>query len=865
MEEKMEEEFDSRRRARAGSSELVLSVGEYAYTQDTTSGVIKVHTGPTVVNVTGQEFPVTYDPLKRLFSRVALEEARQLSPLAPQGHYCVLWNPAVDDKHPSERDKQVAPDLLVGQRVNIPGPCTFSLWPQQSAQVIGGHHLRSNQYLLVRVYDEEQARQNWTSAVIKPAAPTQAPGGDVSAQPAEPVVELAGEVPEDLSVGRLIVIRGDRVSFYIPPTGVEVVLDPDEEYVRNALTLERLEYAILVDEDGNKRYERGPRVVFPKPTEHFYEELDRAGRRIRAFKPIELNEIQGLHVKVIADYEEGGRRYKEGEELFITGKEVQIYFPRQEHSLISYDGKSKHFATAVPAGEARYVMNRKSGNVHQIKGPTMLLPDPRDEVIVRRVLSDRQCQDWYPGNQEALEYNRQLRELARQAPTTRRGVVSEGEVSRSREQRKAVPAQSTPLERSAVHQDAPAVLADEFTRGSTYTEPRTVTLDTKYAGVPSIDIWTGYAVMVVSKTGERRVEIGPKTILLEYDETLEALNMSTGTPKSTDELVRTVYLRVKNNQVSDLVYAETADHVTVSVWMSLRVNFESKPERWFEVENYVKTLTDHIRSIVKSHVRKVPIEDFYARSEDYVRDVIIGARNEDGSRPGRLFPENGMRITDVEVLQVQVGDERIAALLADAQRAAVESNIELGKAEKELRVAKRMEEIERERAEARAVTDQRKAELTAETIARDLGITLARVGAEVEEKSKRLEAQHAADAVSDAAVEAALGRARKELDQNLTFDRSRQELSRAGLEAETAAAVARFQAAQEGFSEAVLALSSQETLTKVAQALSVQSMLGGKSFVEVVDKIFVDTPLAKLLEKVERRAALPAKPPHGQK
>jgi urease accessory protein UreF len=119
--------------------------------------------------------------------------------------------------------------------------------------------------------------------------------------------------------------------------------------------------------------------------------------------------------------------------------------------------------------------------------------------------------------------------------------------------------------------------------------------------------------------------------------------------------------------------------------------------------------------------------------------------------------------------------------------------------------------------------------------------------------------------VSDAAVEAALGRARKELDQNLTFDRSRQELSRAGLEAETAAAVARFQAAQEGFSEAVLALSSQETLTKVAQALSVQSMLGGKSFVEVVDKIFVDTPLAKLLEKVERRAALPAKPPHGQK
>lgn len=855
----MEEEFEPRRRQRTGSSELVLSVGEYAYTQDTTSGVIKVHTGPTVVNVTGQEFPVIYDPKTRLFSRVALEEARQLSPLAPQGHYCVLWNPAVDDKHPSERDKQVAPDLLIGQRVNIPGPRTFSLWPQQSAQVIGGHHLRSNQYLLVRVYDEEQARQNWTSAVVKPAAPaTAAPGGDAEPAAAEPAVELAGEVPEDLSVGRLIVIRGDRVSFYIPPTGVEVVPDLDGEYVRNALTLERLEYAILVDEDGNKRYERGPRVVFPKPTEHFYEETDRSGRRVRAFKPIELNEIQGLHIKVIADYEEGGRRYREGEELFITGKEVQIYFPRQEHSLISYDGKSKHFATAVPAGEARYVMNRKSGNVHMVKGPTMLLPDPRDEVIVRRVLSDRQCQDWYPGNQEALEYNRQLRELARHAPTTRRGVVSEGEVSRSREQRRAVAAQSMPLERSAVSQDAPAVLADEFTRGSTYTEPRTVTLDTKFAGVPAIDIWTGYAVMIVSKTGERRVEIGPKTILLSYDETLEALQMSTGTPKSTDELVRTVYLRVKNNQVSDLVYAETSDHVMVSIWLSLRVNFEGAPERWFEVENYVKTMTDHVRSLLKSHVRRVSIEDFYARSEDYIRDVILGAKGDDGARPGRLFPENGMRITDAEVLQVQVGDERIASLLAEAQRSAVESNIELGKAEKELRVAKRMEEIDRERAEAKAATDQRKAELASEAVARDLGVTLARVGAEVEEKNKRLEAQRATDAVSDAAVSAALGRARRELEQNLEFDRARHELSRAALEAETAAAVARFEAAQQGFSEAVLALSSQETLTKIAQALSVQNMLGGKSFVDVVDKVFADTPLSKMLEKLERRAALPA-------
>jgi hypothetical protein len=40
----------------------------------------------------------------------------------------------------------------------------------------------------------------------------------------------------------------------------------------------------------------------------------------------------------------------------------------KEHSAIKYDGKAKHFATAIPAGEARYVMNRLSGEIKMHKG-----------------------------------------------------------------------------------------------------------------------------------------------------------------------------------------------------------------------------------------------------------------------------------------------------------------------------------------------------------------------------------------------------------------------------------------------------------------------------------------------------------------
>ena len=47
------------------------------------------------------------------------------------------------------------------------------------------------------------------------------------------------------------------------------------------------------------------------------------------------------------------------------------------------------------------------------------------------------------------------------------------------------------------------------------------------------------------------------------------------------------------------------------------------------------------------------------------RDVVLGAQGEDGKRPGRLFLENGMRVYDLEVLGVSIGDAAIEQLLAD--------------------------------------------------------------------------------------------------------------------------------------------------------------------------------------------------------
>ncbi len=844
--------------------DLILAPGEYAYMQDTTKGVIKTYTGPTVINPTAQERPITYNERTKSFEMCRLEEAMRRAPIAPEGFYIILLNSAKGGKHPDEGSAQPSADLDIGRKVNIPGPNTFALWPGQTAEVVRGHHLHNNQYLLVRVYNEEEAKKNWTSAVVKPAATSTGDGESVPAVTSAP--------PPDLTVGKQLIIRGTEVSFYIPPTGIGVVTDESGGFVREALTLERLEYCILVDEDGNKRYEKGPQVVFPLPSERFIE--DRSEKNpSKKFRAIELNTIQGLHIKVISPYEENGKKYAEGDELFITGKDTAIYYPREEHSAIKYDGKAKHFATAIPAGEARYVMNRLSGDIKTVKGPAMLLPDPRSEVIVRRVLSEKQASLWYPGNGEVALYNRELRTIASNVPTTRQGAVSEGDFERnsrggaSRGMTKGVSAKTSGgiqhlaateamyassnsmMESSRVSGDQPLV-GDEFSRASSYTQPRTVTLDTKYQGAPSIDVWTGFAIMVVSKSGQRHVEKGPKTVLLEYDESLEVLELSTGKPKTTDTPFKTVYLRVDNNKVSDIVEVETADHVRIQLYLSYLVNFEGEPTKWFSVENYVKFLCDHTRSVLRGAARKMKAEDFYANSTDIIRDTVLGKTEDGKQRAGMFFKENGMRVSDVEVLKVHLTDDRIRQLLDNSQHDVVRSNIELSNLSRNLEVLQKKENIVRQELMTKAETEITRNKLDIEKTASSLAVILAQLQNELEEAGIRKQLTQAKIENDSALHDAHLARLENERDLNehyLVEEHSRRVNL---LKAEAEAVAMRFAAVKENFSEALLTLSNHETFTKVAQAWSIQRVLGGDRVSEALRNVFKDSPLQAVIDRI---------------
>lgn len=799
-------------RDRGRERDLVLAPNEFAFISDETKGNINVYVGPHKTSLANTDRPVVFNYNTKRFDRCSLEQATQTMAVAPEGWYLVLKNPAKDASHPRTGALNNLPELNIGRKLTTPGPVSFALWPGQMVKVIQGHHLRSNQYLVVRVYDEVGAKANFHSAVFR---------GRDGEEGAEPAIK-----PEDLSMGRKLVIRGTEVAFHIPPTGIEVMLDDEGRYVREAITLERLEYCILLDEEGNKRFIRGPAVVFPRPTETLIEK-----NGSRKFRAIELNENSGIYVKVIAPYEDNGKNYKVGDELFITGREQMIYFPRQEHAIIKYSDQELHYAIAIPAGEGRYVLDRSSGQITLKRGPAMFLPDPRKEVIIRRVLDTRAVQLWFPGNQEALLVNQKLAEQ------------KANEVNNLAVQRQEAPKPAQQVAKGGF-------AGDDFNRRSNFTQPRTVVLDTRYEGAVAISVWTGYAVMVVNRAGDRRVISGPHTHLLEYDETLQVLELSTGTPKTDTSLYRTVYLRVLNNKVSDIVEAETRDLVRVQLSLSYRVNFEGDSSKWFDVENYVKFLVDHLRSLIRHIIKQQGVEAFYAASVSILRDAILGAA-QDGKRPGRSFAENGMRIYDVEVLDVSIGDEGISGMLIGAQHEVVEQALRVAAEQRKLDLARHSEETKQRVAELQSTTRLVELITRQKELEQRHALQLAEVKADTAIRSLRQHAQQEEQDGLDRIHNAELGRkkAAAELELELSGQQLDQRLE--ALRADVQAVVNKAQAVSPDLIAALQAFSDRALTERVSQSMAPLAILGGESVAAVLSRLLQGTPLAKMLAPVE--------------
>lgn len=811
--------------------DLVLNPNQYSYVLDKTKGNISCWVGPCKTSLSTSDALVRFNERTKEFETCDYEQALNLFCCAPENWYIILKNPIDGDKHPTAGTANTTPDTMqIGKKVNIRGPVSFALYPGQMAKVIRGHALRTNQYLLARVYEADAANHSQGEVV------------DAKGNKIENTVTNCVN-------GQILVIKGTEISFYIPPTGIEVIPienNPQKGYVREAVTLERLEYCILKDENGNKRYVHGPEVVFPKPTETFVTSL-RGGV---VFKAIELSKISGIYIKVIAEYTDDKKKvHPVGEEMFITGADQMIYYPRPEHAIINYDNKVMHHAIAIPEGEGRYIMDRLTGEIKTVKGPAMYLPDPRTEVVVRRKLTPNQCHLWYPGNGDVLAYNEGLSEksVEKSLRTNSKSVSADSFWN-------AVSTTNCSYLNEAVTTLSDIEASASVSRGTSYTKPRTITLDNKYEGVVSIDVWTGYAVDVISKNGERKVVCGPQTILLDYDQTLEALELSTGRPKNTNHTIKTVYLRHENNKVTDVIDIETKDFVKATVKISYCVNFDKKlQDKWFNIDNYVKYLCDRERSLIKKYVKNYTIDEFYQNYSSIVHDIAVDNEvHEDTERPwGRYFEENGMYVYDAEVLSLDVQSD-IEELLTEHQYEMVRKNLELADAEKNVQIAEALIEAEKKEQELRYDKTVNNLELQKLENEKKIAMQAELNRAQEAERVAAKQAEADLQILIDKVHEAKLAREQAEADQKQKNAEAEAALEKQKQDAYAETVSKIMSSIAPGLIEAMTTKSNEDMLATVTESIAPYALAKGESISDVVNKLLKGTTLEDTLKNVRQ-------------
>ena len=153
--------------------------------------------------------------------------------------------------------------------------------------------------------------------------------------------------------------------------------------------------------------------------------------------------------------------------------------------------------------------------------------------------------------------------------------------------------------------------------------------------------------------------------------------------------------------------------------------------------------------------------------------------------------------------------------------------------------------------EAKAETARHVSNLEVGQIAARLAPVLAQFEGEMKQHQELKKLAVARVDAGNVDHQANLDREKATATQRLEIETAEQALRLAALKAEVDATVSRFAAAQGGFSEALLALSSHEVLVKVAEAMSVQQFVGGKNLTDVIDRVFAGTPLAGLMDRIK--------------
>lgn len=865
--------------------DLVLAPNEYCYVISETTGNVTLYVGPSKTALGQQDQAAIFNAETKRFERKGMDKAIQLFTSAPEGWYISLKNPAQDKSVPRIGTANNMAQLNIGSKVNIVGPCSFALWPGQIAKSVKGHFLRSDEYLLVRVYNEQAAKENWDKKILK-----------CRVQNLQKAEEREQMIASQLTEGSVFIIPGDLFTFFIPPTGIDVI-KAGTGYIRFAVTLERLEYCILLNENGEKRFVAGPAVVFPEPTEEF---LERDGQN--KFRAYELTEHTGLYLKVVAPYtDEKGVARSPGEELFVTGAESPIYFPRQEHAVIKYGGQNMHHAIVISEGEARYALRKETGAVELVLGPRMFLPDPRREVIVRRVLPQEVIGLLYPGNTEASLVNKALEEKFSNQSLKLDKAPPSPKLTRSRE-RPERHTKSATMDFRGVIPDSAVVAAaaapgtmyatagnfsgasvysanvanavnphgltfgelgyseisdfagEGFDRENITSDAPAITLANKYNGAVTVSVWPGYAIQTVRKNGSCRTIVGPATVMLEYDEDVRTLALSVGIPKDHIKTRKIAYLRLKNNRIGDVVEGETSDGVKVKLAVNYWVDFvkikEGDEQTWFLTENYVQAVCNEMRSQIKDICRKLDAQSFCESAQDVLQQEIFG-----GAPAVSLIPEINAALTQLDVVHATIEEPEIAKCVTIAKVDVIKKKFETSLSQARYDAMQQLATIERGMEKIREETASALHTIKLAGLAREKEEAETKLLQQREQKLQNLMTDMKVKELEKSVNDWAMALEKAKVDLNLEYREADLQLRNRELIQQTDCWAQRMASVNPTLVAAVQQLAQSEFLGRISENMAPMAILENKTIVGalkgLLDKTIYDKQIDEIVGVIE--------------
>jgi len=589
--------------------------------------------------------------------------------------------------------------------------------------------------------------------------------------------------------------------------------------VRDAVVLGEKEYCVIIDADGKRQIKVGPARVFPGP----YDQFLVTGSRNRVYGAYELLPQRAIWLRVISRISGENMAkhlprnisieqdwYEPGDELIITGAN-NFFFPFNEIEILSPENGQSVF-----------------GNDHS-------------NVFIEAIGIDQKSGIYVSD-------------------------LSTGEVRLVRGKRSYL---VDPRKEVHIPRRTPV---EVWNLWIAHGEPHKVAAET-------VSTWWALSIVVPPNTAclatsanSQRVIEGPCVTLLEFEERLVPLDLSMQVPKTDDNTLRTCFLRVNGNRVSDEIVIETNDFVEIAVRVSYSVTFQREnKERWFSTENYVQVMCEHLRSLVRNTCRAQSLIELWPSIPALIRDTILGAKDGEG-RPGRVFADYSFTVTEVEVLSSEIKDPDIAGLMRELQKESVALQIGDRQAQEKLDSAKTRSEIDSSHHELNIGSEKRGKDF--EELTQQLQHEVRLAGLQLEELVaqervrlagvRELASIEAHARQQEVAQAASLERIKRETTtrvdadrlahaEQLEMKRAFHELEMALIAGQSAATVAEREAVQESLVEAMTALGDKVMLAEVAKNMNLVSLFKGKDVGSILTEILGGTRAVATLENMRSK------------